>query len=114
MRNDIISNGGKTVIGMVHCKPLPTTVGFNGDYQEIIDRAVEDAKTLEKAGVNGIIVENMGDTPFSALLNKAQLAALSVAAYAVKEAVKIPVGVDAAFNDCESGFAIAGTSPCIC
>ena len=108
MRNDIISNGGKTVIGMVHCKPLPTTVGFNGDYQEIIDIAVEDAKTLEKAGVDGIIVENMGDTPFSALLNKAQLAALSVAAYAVKEAVKIPVGVDAAFNDCESGFAIAG------
>ena len=108
MRKDIISNGGKTVIGMVHCKPLPTTVGFNGDYQEIIDIAVEDAKTLEKAGVDGIIVENMGDTPFSALLNKAQLAALSVAAYAVKEAVKIPVGVDAAFNDCESGFAIAG------
>lgn len=108
MRKDIISNGGKTVIGMVHCKPLPTTVGFNGGYQEIIDRAVDDAKTLEKAGVDGIIVENMGDTPFSVLLNKAQLAALSVAAYAVKEAVKIPVGVDAAFNDCESGFAIAG------
>ena len=108
MRNNIISNGAKAVIGMVHCRPLPTTAGFNGDYREIVEKAVEDAKTLEKAGVDGIIVENMGDTPFSALLNKAQIAALSIATYAVKNVVKIPVGIDAAFNDCEAGLAIAG------
>lgn len=39
---------------------------FDGDYQRIIDRAVQDAVTLEKAGVDAVIVENMGDTPFSA------------------------------------------------
>ena len=104
---DIICKNAGAVIGMVHCKPLPTTMGFSGDYQEIIKSAVEDAKTLERAGVDGIIVENMGDTPFSALLNKAQVAALSVAAFAVREAVKIPIGIDAAFNDCEAGLAIA-------
>lgn len=54
-----------------------------------------------------MIVENMGDTPFSALLNKAQLAALTAATLAVKNAVNIPVGVDAAFNDCEANIAIA-------
>ena len=81
---DIISKNAGVVIGMVHCKPLPTTMGFSGDYQEIIKSAVEDAKTLERAGADGIIVENMGDTPFSALLNKAQVAALSVAAFDVK------------------------------
>ena len=84
---------------MVHCLPLPTTAGFDGDYQKILDRAVQDAVTLEKAGVDAVIVENMGDTPFSALLNKAQLAALTAATLAVKNAVNIPVGVDAAFND---------------
>ena len=67
MSREIFSIGSETVIGMVHCLPLPTTAGFDGDYQKILDRAVQDAVTLEKAGVDAVIVENMGDTPFSAL-----------------------------------------------
>ena len=38
---------------------------------------------------------------------KKQVAALTAAAYAVKQAVQIPVGLDAAFNDCEADIAIA-------
>lgn len=72
MSKEILTLNSQTVIGMVHCLPLPTTAGFDGDYQRIIDRAVQDAVTLEKAGVDAVIVENMGDTPFSAFLNKAQ------------------------------------------
>ena len=108
MSKEILTLNSQTVIGMVHCLPLPTTAGFDGDYQRIIDRAVQDAVTLEKAGVDAVIVENMGDTPFSAFLNKAQVAALTAAAYAVKQAVQIPVGLDAAFNDCEAdiGYSI--------
>ena len=83
MSKEKFSIGSETVIGMVHCLPLPTTAGFDGDYQKILDRAVQDAVTLEKAGVDAVIVENMGDTPFSALLNKAQLAALTAATLAV-------------------------------
>ena len=104
MSKEKFSIGSETVIGMVHCLPLPTTAGFDGDYQKILDRAVQDAVTLEKAGVDAVIVENMGDTPFSALLNKAQLAALTAATLAVKNAVNIPVGVDAAFNYPSSGI----------
>ena len=107
MSKEVFTIGSETVIGMVHCLPLPTTAGFDGDYQKILDRAVQDAVTLEKAGVDAVIVENMGDTPFSAMLNKAQLAALTAATLAVKNAVNIPVGVDAAFNDCEANIAIA-------
>lgn len=107
MSKELFTMGSQTVIGMVHCLPLPTTAGFDGDYQKILDHAVQDAKTLERAGVDAVIVENMGDTPFSAKLNKAQLAALTAATVQVKNAVKIPVGVDAAFNDCEANLAIA-------
>ena len=67
MSKEKFSIGSETVIGMVHCLPLPTTAGFDGDYQKILDRAVQDAVTLEKAGVDAVIVENMGDNPvFSA------------------------------------------------
>lgn len=104
----ILTTDTKTVIGMVHCLPLPGTAGFGGDYEEILRRAVSDALTLERAGVDAVIVENMGDTPFGALLNTAQLAALSAAAIEVRRAVKLPVGIDAAFNDCRASLAIAG------
>ena len=104
----LFTTEAKTIIGMVHCLPLPGTPGFDGDYQGIIRRAVEDAVTLEKAGVDAVIVENMGDTPFKAMLNTAQVAALSAAAAAVKDAIRIPVGIDAAFNDCKASLAIAG------
>lgn len=107
MAREILTIGSQTVIGMVHCLPLPTTAGFDGNYHQILERAVQDAVTLEKAGVDAVIVENMGDTPFSAALNKAQIAALSAAAMAVKNAVNISIGVDAAFNDCEANIAIA-------
>lgn len=107
MSREVFTVNSQTVIGMVHCLPLPTTAGFGGDYQKILDQAVQDAVTLERAGVDAIIVENMGDTPFAALLNKAQVAALSAAVMQVKNAVSIPVGVDAAFNDCEANIAIA-------
>ncbi|MDE6951173.1 MAG: BtpA/SgcQ family protein [Lachnospiraceae bacterium] len=108
MSKTILTKGSQTIIGMVHCLPLPGSHGFDGNYQKIIDQAVEDARTLERAGVDAVIVENMGDTPFAALLEKAQVAALTAAAAAVRGAVKIPVGIDAAFNDCEASLAIAG------
>lgn len=107
-RKEILKAGETTVIGMVHCLPLPGTAGFDGDYQKIIDHAVADAVTLERAGVDAVIVENMGDTPFTAYLSTAQIAALSAAAYAVRQSVKLPIGIDAAFNDCKASLSIAG------
>ncbi|MCD7736384.1 MAG: BtpA/SgcQ family protein [Lachnospiraceae bacterium] len=107
MSKELLSKGSQTIIGMVHCLPLPGTCGFDGNYSKIMDRAVEDAITLEKAGVDALIVENMGDTPFAALLDKAQITALTAAAVKVREAVKIPIGIDAAFNDCEVSLSIA-------
>lgn len=105
---NILELGNGRIIGVVHCLPLPGTSGFDGDYQKILDRAAEDAVTLEKAGVDAIIVENMGDTPFSAKLDMAQITALSAAAALVKQAVNIPLGIDAAFNDCDASLSIAG------
>ncbi len=108
MKENFLGKGSQTIIGMVHCLPLPGTCGFDGNYDKIIEQAVQDAITLEKAGVDALIVENMGDTPFSALLNKRQVAALTAAAMKVKEAVNIPIGIDAAFCDSEAALAIAG------
>lgn len=97
----------KCVIGMVHCLPLPGTLGYCGSMQKVIDQAVADAVTLQRAGVHAIIVENMGDSPFAATMDTEQRIALAVAAAHVKQAVTLPVGIDAAFNDYEAGISIA-------
>ena len=80
MSKALIANGAGSVIGMVHCLPLPGSFGYGGDMEKILSQAVQDAQTLEKAGVDAVIVENMGDTPFTAKLNQAQIAALTAAA----------------------------------
>ncbi len=109
---EIIRVGNQFVIGMVHCLPLPGTVGYGGNCEKIYQQAVQDALTLESCGVDAVIVENMGDGPFAVKMDPPQTAALTVAADRVRQAVKIPVGIDAAFCDYEASLSIAYTVGC--
>jgi uncharacterized protein len=103
----VIGINQKTVIGMVHCLPLPGSARFKNNMQEIKAQAIADAVTLEKAGCDAIIVENMGDGPFSVFLEPEQAAGLAAIAAWVKEKVSIPVGIDAAFSDYKVSLSIA-------
>jgi len=100
-------DGKKPLIGMVHCLPLLNTPGFKNNMEEVIKRAVTDAKTLEEAGMHAIIVENMGDGPLGIKLDFEQQISLAVVTAVVKQNVNIPVGIDAAFNDYKAALAIA-------
>ena len=95
------------IIGMVHCLPLVNTKDYKNNNDEILKRAIEDAVTLEKAGVGAIMVENMGDNPLKETLDHEQAIQLAVITKAIKDVVKIPVGIDAAFNDYKTSLAIA-------
>lgn len=106
-KRELFSPGAGTIIGMVHCPPLPGTAGYDGNMERILERARQDAVTLEKAGVNAVIVENMGDTPFAAVLGTGQTCALTAAALEVRRAISIPVGIDAAFNDYRAALSVA-------
>ena len=57
----------KPVIGVVHLLPLPTSARWQGSIQVVIDRAVQETVALVSGGVNGIIVENFFDAPFTKL-----------------------------------------------
>ena len=94
---ELLAVNRQFVIGMVHCLPLPGTTGYHGSVEEIYGQAVQDARTLEESGVDAVIVENMGDDPFGVTLDLIQRTTLAVAAQKVRDAVHIPVGVDAAF-----------------
>jgi len=104
---EILGIRKRFVIGMVHCLPLPGTAHYHGDLNRLFAQAVQDAKTLEAAGVDAVIVENMGDDPFAVKLDTAQVAALAIATSKVRDALTIPVGIDAAFCDYEASISIA-------
>ncbi len=97
----------KPVIGMVHCLPLPGTMKFRDNMEEIFEQAISDAVTLEKAGVDAIIVENMGDDPFGIELDTAQAIALAAISTRIRDRVSLPIGIDAAMNDYKTSLSIA-------
>ena len=110
---DVFRQKRPFIIGMVHCQPLLGTPGFDGNSQNVLYRAVQDAVTLEKAGVDGIMVENMCDDPLGTLLTLEETVGLTAVATMVKHVVgDIPVGIDAAFCDCKASLAIAKTLGC--
>ncbi len=102
-----MSRGEKVSIGMVHTLPLPGTYQNTCGMAEIIERAVADAKTLERAGFEALIVENVNDGPFGGKgMSTQQIAAMAVITRKVREAVSIDVGIDAC-GDSIAGVEIA-------
>lgn len=91
----------KPIIGMIHLLPLPGSPFYQKNkIKEIVERAVNEAKTLERAGVDGLQVENMWDHPYlkDSEIGHETTASLAVAAYAIINEVNIPVGINCHLN----------------
>lgn len=103
---DRMKAGEKISIGMVHTLPLPGS--YRGKYtmEEIVERAVSDARILEAAGFDAIVVENLNDGPYEdGSMDARKTAALAVVCSKVRESVKIPIGIDSC-GEQTAGFGI--------
>lgn len=102
----------KPIIGMIHLKPLPGSPLYDPtamDFQKVLSVAVEEAKILEAAGVDGVQVENIWDYPYlkGEKIGYETSAALAVAASKVMDSVSIPVGVNCHLNGGMAALAAA-------
>lgn len=98
----------KPLIGMVHLLPLPGSPLYDGDLAKIVRAAIDDAKTLAKGGVDGLILENYGDMPFYASQVPAEtIAVMSAIASQVRMTVELPLGINVLRNDALAALAIA-------
>lgn len=100
------------MIGMVHLRPLPGSPLYdpiNMDMKTIISIAVDEAKQLEAAGVDGVQVENMWDIPYLPGRDIADetVAALAVGVNSVANAVGIPTGCECHMNGADKALACA-------
>lgn len=84
------------LLGMVHVHALPGTPFSRYGLKEIADIAVGEAKSYQKAGFGGIMLENMHDRPYlKGRVGPEITAAMTAVALRVRDAVgpTYPVGI---------------------
>ncbi len=103
----------KPVIGVVHLPPLPGSPLYKGDMRYIVERALKDAVSLIENGVDGLIIENFGDKPFTkSRIPREGFALMAIILSKIVEFSKVPVGVNVLRNDALSAMALAYVTGC--
>ena len=92
---------------MIHLKPLPGSYKYNNNFDSIVDFAIKEAKKLEEANFDAIMIENFGDAPFKKEADKITIASMAVIAKAIKEEVSLPLGINVLRNDAIGAYSIA-------
>ena len=96
------------LIGMVHLDPLPGSPRYRPPLGAPIRKAVSDARVLESAGFDALLVENYGDAPYFAdTVPDVTVAGMTRVVSEIKNAVELPVGVNVLRNDAEAALSIA-------
>nr|WP_275994360.1 BtpA/SgcQ family protein [Argonema antarcticum] len=96
------------IIGVVHLLPLPTSPRWGGSLKAAIDRAEQEATALASGGVDGIMVENFFDAPFTnSQVDPAVVSSMTLIVSRLMNLIALPVGINVLRNDARSAMAIA-------
>jgi membrane complex biogenesis BtpA family protein len=96
------------IIGVVHLAPLPTSPRWGGSLKTVIERAEQEATALAAGGVDGLIIENFFDAPFTKQqVDPAVVSAMTLIVDRIKNLVVLPIGINVLRNDAHSALAIA-------
>ena len=109
----IFDAGTKTIIGVIHSKPLPGSPHYRGEpLEDVYGFAVEEGARYASGGVHGLIVENHWDIPFAKPedIGLETAAAMAVMADRVRTEVGVPVGINVLANGVECALAAAKAS----
>jgi membrane complex biogenesis BtpA family protein len=98
----------KTLLGMIHMPALPSAPRSSLTLEELVQFAVSEAAKLEAAGLDGAIVENVGDAPFfRGPVPPATVAAMAIVVREVKRTTRLRIGVNMLRNDCCAALEVA-------
>lgn len=96
----------KPVIAMIHFSALPGAPFYEQSLEKTLERAVNDAKALQKGGVNGVLISNEGDRPYALKVGPETVASMAYLVTKVSEELTVPFGVDVLW-DPYATFAVA-------
>lgn len=98
------------LIGVIHLHPLPGSPRHLVSMDEILDRAITDAQTLQRCGFDAVIIENFGDAPFHPqTLSPASVAAMAIIADRIHRELQMKIGINALRNDARAALGIAAS-----
>ncbi|MCB0637652.1 MAG: BtpA/SgcQ family protein [Lewinella sp.] len=97
------------LIAMIHLGALPGTPAYAGSMRTIVEQAAAEAKLLAAAGVDGLLIENMHDTPYLRRAVGPEItAAMTMAAQAVRAAApQLPIGIQVLAGANRAALAVA-------
>jgi hypothetical protein len=82
------------VVAMIHVGALPGTPASRASVEELADAAAREAALYRECGADGVLVENMHDTPYlRGRVGPEVVAAMAVVCRAVKREARLPAGV---------------------
>jgi len=106
----------KPIIGMVHLNPTPGTPGYDSaaGISGIVDRAIKDTDSLVKGRVDGIMVENQWDRPWSKPdeIGPETVATMTSVIQQLRNRFDTPMGVNVHLNGVCQAIAIAQATGC--
>lgn len=90
-------NKNKPVIGMIHLPPLPGYPKHPG-MESVIEKALTDLETLQKAGFDGVLVENDNDQPHQIGVSKVIIESFSEVMKQLLKHAEISVGMEIIYD----------------
>jgi hypothetical protein len=98
----------KPILGKVQLLALPGAPGWDGHWESLISRAEQEATALATGGVDGLIIENYYDMPYTQdRIDTAGAIAMALLAKRIKQLTQLPVGLSILQNDPETALAVA-------
>ncbi|MFN2490911.1 MAG: BtpA/SgcQ family protein [Actinomycetota bacterium] len=98
----------KPIIGMIHMPALPGAPRNDATMEALIGFALSETRKLESSGLDGVIVENAGDSPFfRQRVPPITVAAMATIVREVRTHTRMRVGVNVLRNCCEAALSIA-------
>lgn len=98
----------QVLIGALHLGAMPGTPMSVSTPQQIVEQAVREAKVLQAAGFDGVILENMHDRPYlNGQVGPEVVATMAIACHEVKRAVALPIGIQILAGANEQALATA-------
>jgi membrane complex biogenesis BtpA family protein len=100
----------KAIIGMVHSLPMPGSPKFKQfTLDQVYQFGIDEAMRLKLGGVDGIMLENAWDLPFSkpAEIGPETVGAMAVLGWEIKRATGLPLGINILANGAMASMATA-------
>nr|XP_046250674.1 uncharacterized protein F13E9.13, mitochondrial isoform X1 [Scatophagus argus] len=105
---DLFGRLKSVVIGMIHVKALPGTPLGCMKMSQITEEACREAAIYRDAGIDGVIIENMHDIPYSFSVGPEVVACMTAVCSAVRSICpSLPLGVQILSSANQQALAVA-------